>query len=206
MKGVCVMKKFSIGLIIGLLLASSIITLAGGQPIKLIVNGTEVFSDVPPQIIDGRTMIPARPLAEALGATVEWDAENNAVVVTGGIQVGAKPIDLESVNKNINQPINNEKENNKGENVINNVVKISTFENMRSIEINGSTYFNCVDFNNMFYPDLYYLKYNQEFKTTSLIEMKSQKVISEIPKKDIQIHQGLTYIHSKYYPNTATKG
>jgi hypothetical protein len=66
------------------------------SPIKLIVNGAEVVSDVPPQIIDGHTMIPARPLAEALGAKVEWDAENYAVVVTGGVQAGAVPTDLEA--------------------------------------------------------------------------------------------------------------
>lgn len=76
------MKKFIGGLVIGLLLASSVMVFASGQAIKLIVNGNEVFSDVPPQIIDGRTMVPARPLAEALGAKVEWDGVNNAVVVT----------------------------------------------------------------------------------------------------------------------------
>ena len=53
-----------------------------GQPIQLIVDGKVITSDVPPQIINGRTMVPARFLAEALGATVSWDASQNDVIVT----------------------------------------------------------------------------------------------------------------------------
>jgi len=132
------MKKIIFGFCIGLLLATSIMTLASGQPIKLIVNGAEVFSDVPPQIINSRTMIPARPLAEALGAKVEWDAKNNAVVVTGGIQIGVAPTDLEPVKENISQSINN-----KGsENMEDVIIKETTFKGMRAIEINGDDYFN----------------------------------------------------------------
>ena len=46
------------------------------SPIKLIVNGQEIKPDVPPQIINGRTMVPVRWVAEALGANVQWDANN----------------------------------------------------------------------------------------------------------------------------------
>lgn len=80
------MKRFYVGLLsgllIGLLLSSTTFAFAD-QPIKLIVNGVDITPkcDVPPQIIDGRTLVPARFLAEALGATVEWDPENKAVVV-----------------------------------------------------------------------------------------------------------------------------
>jgi len=58
-------------------------TALADQPIKLIVNGKEITCDVPPQIINGRTMVPARYVAEALGASVQWDPDNYAVVVTG---------------------------------------------------------------------------------------------------------------------------
>lgn len=95
------MKRFSTGLLIGLLtgliLATTTFALAD-NPIKLIVNGKEIQSEVPPQVINGRTMVPARFLAEALGATVAWDEAQNAVVVTGGVQVGAKPGDLGPIN------------------------------------------------------------------------------------------------------------
>jgi hypothetical protein len=54
----------------------------GQEAIKLIVNGKEVKSDVPAQIIDGRTMVPVRFVAEELGSDVEWEADNNSVVIT----------------------------------------------------------------------------------------------------------------------------
>jgi len=75
------MKKFLIGFLLGVFLATTGLALAG-QNIKLIVDGREIQCDVPPQEINGRVLVPARFLAEALGAKVEWDAVNNAVVVT----------------------------------------------------------------------------------------------------------------------------
>lgn len=78
------MKRFSTGLISGLLigfvLATNTFALAG-QQIKLIINGQEVQSDVPPQNVNGRILVPARCVAEQLGATVKWDANNQAVVI-----------------------------------------------------------------------------------------------------------------------------
>jgi len=35
----------------------------------------------PPHIVNGRTMVPVRVVAEALGADVDWDEANRAVVV-----------------------------------------------------------------------------------------------------------------------------
>jgi len=51
------------------------------NPIKLIVNGQEIKPDVPPQIVNDRTMVPVRWVAEALGAEVKWEAETSSVVI-----------------------------------------------------------------------------------------------------------------------------
>lgn len=76
------MKKFLAGLVVGVVLASTGITWASSQ-VRLLVNGQEInFPESPPSIINNRVMVPARPLAEALGATVTWDNDNRAVVVT----------------------------------------------------------------------------------------------------------------------------
>lgn len=76
------MKKFLAGFVVGLILAMASVGLAS-QHVRLIVNGEEIlFPEAPPQIINGRTMVPARPLAEALGAKVDWDAETRSVIVT----------------------------------------------------------------------------------------------------------------------------
>ena len=71
-----------VGLLIGLLVGSSSLAFAN-SPIKLIINDKEITCDVQPQIINGRVMVPARFVAESLGATVSWDSANNAVVVNG---------------------------------------------------------------------------------------------------------------------------
>lgn len=53
-----------------------------GSSIKLIVNGKEVNTEVPVQIIKNRTMAPIRALAEALGADVNWNDKTGTVEVT----------------------------------------------------------------------------------------------------------------------------
>jgi hypothetical protein len=100
------MKKFLSGLILGLVLATTLSAAAGSDAIKLIVNGKEIYTDVPPQVINGRTMIPARPLAEALGATAEWDEVNNAVVVTAQTIIGGQPTDLNTIEEASDMPNN----------------------------------------------------------------------------------------------------
>lgn len=45
------------------------------------VNGTPTTMDVVPEIVDNRTMLPARYLAEALGAKITWNSENNSVEI-----------------------------------------------------------------------------------------------------------------------------
>ena len=51
------------------------------SPIKLFIDGEIIQCDVPPQIINGRVMVPARFVAEPLGARVEWDERSQTVLV-----------------------------------------------------------------------------------------------------------------------------
>jgi len=46
------------------------------------VNGVPVSLDVPPQIINGRTMVPIRFVSENLGAEVNWDSNTKTVTIT----------------------------------------------------------------------------------------------------------------------------
>ena len=47
------------------------------------VFGSVKANDVAPQIVNGRTMLPARFVAENLGAEVSWDGEKRLVTITG---------------------------------------------------------------------------------------------------------------------------
>ena len=46
-----------------------------------VVNGQSVSLDVPGTLVNGRTMVPARFIAETLGAQVDWDANTKTVKI-----------------------------------------------------------------------------------------------------------------------------
>ena len=46
------------------------------------VSGKEVELDVPPQLIDSRTLVPVRAVAEGLQADVKWDDNTQTVIIT----------------------------------------------------------------------------------------------------------------------------
>jgi hypothetical protein len=73
-------KSLACGMVIGSVLFSGI-TYAAPKAVKLFVNGAELHTEVPAQIVDGSTLIPARALAEALGSKVVWDEKNQSVTI-----------------------------------------------------------------------------------------------------------------------------
>jgi hypothetical protein len=56
------------------------ITLIIGSPV-MYVNGQSVKMDVSPEITNDRTFLPARWVAEALGAKVEWDDDTRQAII-----------------------------------------------------------------------------------------------------------------------------
>ena len=60
--------------------------------ITVTINGYFVMFDVPPQIINGRTMVPMRIIFESLGANVDWVGEENLVVATYKTNIITMPI------------------------------------------------------------------------------------------------------------------
>ena len=68
---------------------ASVVLIKGDRVVKLVIgsnvmliNGVPFTMDVAPEIVDpGRTMLPLRWAAQALGATVEWDAATQSVTV-----------------------------------------------------------------------------------------------------------------------------
>lgn len=78
------MKRFLAGFVTAAVLFSVPLVFAE-SPVRLVVNGQEIsFPDAPPQMLNNRVMVPARPLAEALGGKVTWNAETRSVIVTSG--------------------------------------------------------------------------------------------------------------------------
>lgn len=76
-------KRLS-NILISILIASCYLGLPafGSGDIEVQVNGKRISFDVPPSVINGCTMIPARYTTEALGALVNWDSFTNTVIIT----------------------------------------------------------------------------------------------------------------------------
>ena len=49
--------------------------------IKIYVNGNRIYSDADPVIINGRTLVPIRAVAEAMGCTVSWNGNIRTVSI-----------------------------------------------------------------------------------------------------------------------------
>lgn len=61
--------------------AATAVALAQGH-ITIVVNGRPIASDVPPQNVNGRVMVPIRFVSEALGASVGWDGNTQTVTIS----------------------------------------------------------------------------------------------------------------------------
>jgi len=48
------------------------------------VNNSPVALDVPPKLVDGRTLVPLRFISETLGAVVSWDPDTYTVTIADG--------------------------------------------------------------------------------------------------------------------------
>ena len=60
----------------------------GASPLRTFLDGRELAFDVPPVIVEGRTLVPVRGLLSAMGAEVTWDAPAAQVgVVLGDVHI-----------------------------------------------------------------------------------------------------------------------
>ena len=50
---------------------------------EIIVNGEAKALDVPGQIVDSRTLVPVRAIAESFGCEVGWDDPTKTVTING---------------------------------------------------------------------------------------------------------------------------
>lgn len=76
---------------------------------SLVVDGTNVQTDVPPVIVDGRTLVPVRALFESLGATVGWEESTQTATATKGntvisMQIGNTTAYVNGVAKTLDVP------------------------------------------------------------------------------------------------------
>ncbi|HWP97674.1 MAG TPA: copper amine oxidase N-terminal domain-containing protein [Syntrophomonadaceae bacterium] len=57
------------------------------EDISVLINNQPLSLEVPPQVENGRTLVPLRAIFEALGASVEWNEADQSITATKGTQV-----------------------------------------------------------------------------------------------------------------------
>ena len=87
------MKKFFSGILVGLLLAFIFVSVAADSQLKLVINGEDITATAEPIIHNNKTYTPARAVAEALGATVEWDTKTRTVNISKHADGGDEPME-----------------------------------------------------------------------------------------------------------------
>ena len=76
------------------------------KEIKILINGNELKVNQPPQIINGRTLVPMRAIFEALGAKVTWeDATKTAIGIKSSDEVRISIGKYEIIKNNNSIPI-----------------------------------------------------------------------------------------------------
>mgnify|MGYP002537201487 CR=1 FL=1 len=76
------MKKLLIFVLTAIMvLTTASFNVLANNDILVLVNDKEVVFDVPPQIINGRTMVPMRKICEAIGADVHWNEETKQITI-----------------------------------------------------------------------------------------------------------------------------
>ena len=73
-------SKISTLLLLVLLLTAAA-PMAEASDITLYINGVLIRPDVPPFLLNNRTLVPVRVIAERLGADVQWDQSQMKVTI-----------------------------------------------------------------------------------------------------------------------------
>ena len=88
--------KFTATIAAAVLTLSMTSSVFAANALSIVVNDKKLNTDVPPQIINDRTMVPVRAVSEAVGCKVDWfDADKRVVVYS---PAGGDPIIVMHIN------------------------------------------------------------------------------------------------------------
>jgi hypothetical protein len=212
-------KSCVVGLIVGAIIMVSIPSFAANKSIqafynniKLSINGIDVkFADgEEPFIVNGRTYVPAKYVAEGLGAKVSWNETDNTVVIvdkTVGINsetkntLDTKNGEVKDTNTNLKDytvpEIDHSKEYFNVTVIEDNEVQVTTYGKYNAIIYNNSTYVNGADLDKIVHI---YVKYEQLgvrkfYKSIGTDSPNDDKLILETKNAD-----PINYVNYNGYP------
>ncbi|MCI8336128.1 MAG: copper amine oxidase N-terminal domain-containing protein [Peptococcaceae bacterium] len=85
------MKKFLLTLGVAFSVAAFALPCYAAQKISITLDGVPLSTDVAPVVVKGRTLVPARVIAENMGATVDWK-DNNVIINSATGEVITLPV------------------------------------------------------------------------------------------------------------------
>lgn len=190
-KGGIPMKKFTMGLIIGIVLTLStgVIATTGIEKITAYINsnvnitidGEKFNSEYPTIVYDGRTYLPLRTIGEdVMGMEVGWDDVTKTVVMTSVIaEEDAWPMET------VTQPVTE-----------------TTYKGLKAITVDSETYFELRSYSNKFDPISW--GYNRETNEVYLAKhikgsTEIEEVLLTLSGDEIMIYKGASYLNIKHY-------
>ncbi|MDF2548799.1 MAG: hypothetical protein K0R93_3697 [Anaerosolibacter sp.] len=94
------MKRGIVFLIIFAVLLPVPLSVGATQETKVTIDGQQLSFDVPPTLVQGRTLVPLRTIFESLGAKIEWDAATKTVTGTKGNTIIILTVDKKTATVN----------------------------------------------------------------------------------------------------------
>jgi len=191
------MKKLFTGMFIGIfisLLAFNFTSYAetSNSVIKLIVNGVTLQDDLQPISFENHVYVPAKSLAESLGASVSWNQEQNSVIITSGVENKTSNITSSTiVNPTPLVSIENTED-----------ITKTTFNGMKAIMKNNQTYFSLAEYtekiraNN---PNNLKEIITRDLNNSINININGENINIPISQESGIIYDNHTYINIKYY-------
>ncbi len=83
---------------------------AANDSITVLIDGVELVTPVDPQLVNNRTMLPARAIFESLGAKVTWMGEEKMVFATRGnmfitLKIGVPAMSVQTTDSSENKSV-----------------------------------------------------------------------------------------------------
>lgn len=87
----------------------STMSLAASKNIKISINGSNLNTNIPVEVVSGRTLVPMRAIFEAMGSSVKWEPKTSTVTGTKGndtikLQIGNKTASINGEDLQLDTP------------------------------------------------------------------------------------------------------
>lgn len=92
-------KRLFLFVITAMLSFFAVLNVSAEDDIKIVINNKELYTEIKPLIVDGRTLVPVRAIGEAMGCEVVWVAATKTVNMRNDSTIVAMQIDNKNITK-----------------------------------------------------------------------------------------------------------